>query len=90
MDRPEEAPIGGENVLDDQAVQRLRSSAIRHMAIVWRRLSAANLDQEAEDLNVIFSNRYLVEYDNERSRNIQEEENDTSENPGSEDSNGGA
>lgn len=78
MDRPDEGPIGGDRVVADETVERLRASAKRHMAILWRRLSAAELNQDAEDLNAIFSNRYPVEYDEERGRNIAEEENDTS------------
>ncbi|KAK3058208.1 hypothetical protein LTR09_001286 [Extremus antarcticus] len=58
MDMPNEAPIGGDLNLDDETVQRRRSSAIRHMARVYRRLMASELVQEAEDLNVIFSLRY--------------------------------
>lgn len=79
MDMPNEAPIGGDLNLDDETVQRRRSSAIRHMARVYRRLIASELVQEAEDLNVIFSLRCGNEYEEEVARNIQEEEDDTSE-----------
>ncbi|KAK3724509.1 hypothetical protein LTR37_001133 [Vermiconidia calcicola] len=75
MDNPDERPIGGP-MADEYARVRRRRNAIYHMAMVYRRLMAADHDGQAEDLSVHFRRLFGDEYENEVVRVIQEEDDD--------------
>lgn len=73
-ERSEGAPMADE----DARVRRIRD-AVYHMAMVYRRLMAADLDFQAEELNEHFTRLYGEDYENERVRVIVEEDDDPPE-----------
>ncbi|KAK3710000.1 hypothetical protein LTR37_010619 [Vermiconidia calcicola] len=64
MDPPDERPIGGPMADEDARVRR-RRNAIYHMAMVYRRLMAADHDNQAEELSAHFRRLFGEEYENE-------------------------